>query len=102
MAESEAKNSKCRIIVDAMGGDYAPQNAVVGALEAYNEKRDFELFLVGKKEEILSVIKSNNLSFDEKYITKEVLADINKDYKECLKELNGYIKYLKEAKSGGT
>ena len=25
-----------------MGGDYAPQNAVVGALEAYNEKHDFE------------------------------------------------------------
>ncbi len=40
-------------------------------------------------------------AFDEKYITKEVLADINKDYKDCLKELNGYIKYLKEAKSGG-
>lgn len=68
MAESEAKNSKCRIIVDAMGGDYAPQNAVVGAIDAYNEKRDFELFLIGKKAAILSVIKSNQLSFDEKYI----------------------------------
>ena len=41
-------------------------------------------------------------AFDEKYITKEVLADINRDYKDCLRELNGYIKYLKEAKSGGT
>jgi four helix bundle protein len=40
-------------------------------------------------------------AFDEKYITKEVLADINKDYKDCLKEVNGYIKYLKDAKSGG-
>ncbi len=36
--------------------------------------------------------------FDEKYITKEILKDINRDYKKCLKELNGYIKYLKSAK----
>lgn len=37
-------------------------------------------------------------AFDEKYINKEVLSEINKDYKECLKELNTYIKYLKAAK----
>jgi four helix bundle protein len=36
--------------------------------------------------------------YDEKYITKEILNEINKDYKECLKQLNGYIKYLKTAK----
>lgn len=40
-------------------------------------------------------------AFDEKYITKDILGEINKDYKECLKQLNGYIKYLKDAKSGG-
>ena len=75
MVESNSKNSKCRIIVDAMGGDYAPQNAVVGAIDAYNEKKDFELFLIGKKDEILYVIKSNQLSFDEKNIihTDEVI-----------------------------
>jgi len=32
-------------------------------------------------------------AYDEKYITKELLSEINKDYKECLKQLNGYIKY---------
>ena len=37
-------------------------------------------------------------AYDEKYITKELLSEINKDYKECLKQLNGYIKYLKTAK----
>jgi glycerol-3-phosphate acyltransferase PlsX len=68
MTESEAKNSKCRITVDAMGGDFAPQNTVVGAIDAYNEKLDFQLFLIGKKADILSVIKSNQISFDEKYI----------------------------------
>jgi four helix bundle protein len=37
-------------------------------------------------------------AYDEKYIPKNILADINKDYKECLKQLNGYIKYLKTVK----
>jgi glycerol-3-phosphate acyltransferase PlsX len=72
MAETSSKNSRCRIIVDAMGGDYAPQNAVIGAIDAYNEMNDFELFLVGKKEEILSVIKSNKISFDD---TRIIHAD---------------------------
>jgi four helix bundle protein len=37
-------------------------------------------------------------AYDENYITKNILSDINKDYKECLKQRNGYIKYLKTAK----
>lgn len=75
MTESVTKSSKCRIIVDAMGGDYAPQNTVVGAIDAQQDKNDFELFLIGKKEEILSVIKSNQLSFDENFIihTDEII-----------------------------
>jgi four helix bundle protein len=39
-------------------------------------------------------------AYDEKYITKDVLSEINKDYKISLKEINGYIKYLKKAKQG--
>jgi len=38
-------------------------------------------------------------AYDEKYITKEILNEVNKDYKECLRQLNGYIKYLKTAKA---
>ena len=38
-------------------------------------------------------------AFDDKYISKELLTEINKDYKDCLKELNSYIKYLKTAKN---
>lgn len=75
MDDSNNKISKCRIVVDAMGGDYAPQNTVTGAIEAYNESKDFQLYLVGRKEEILSVIKTNQLSFNESYIidTPEVI-----------------------------
>ena len=39
-------------------------------------------------------------AYDDIYISKEVLAEVNKDYKECLHQLNGYIKYLKTAKAG--
>jgi four helix bundle protein len=28
-------------------------------------------------------------AYDDKYITKSVLTEINKDYKECLRQLNG-------------
>ena len=60
--------SRCAIAIDAMGGDFAPTNAVVGAIEALQEKKDFDLFLVGKKDEIEGVIKENNLTFDSNFI----------------------------------
>jgi len=37
-------------------------------------------------------------AYDEKYIDKTCLKEINEEYKKCLKELNIYIKYLKSAK----
>lgn len=39
-------------------------------------------------------------AYDEKYIEKEILSEINKDYREILKQINSYIKYLKTAKLG--
>ena len=47
-----------RIIVDAMGGDNAPQAAVLGALDA---AKDFgtEVTLVGRGEEILDIMREN-------------------------------------------
>ena len=68
MSNSEFNNSKCRIIVDAMGGDFAPRNAVIGAIQAFNENRNFELFLIGKEKEILEVISSAGLSFSKENI----------------------------------
>jgi four helix bundle protein len=40
-------------------------------------------------------------AYDDKYIEKEILSEMNKDYKECLKQINGYVKYLKDSKLGG-
>ena len=50
-----------RIILDAMGGDNAPQAPVLGALQA---AKDFgaQITLVGKGEEILKVLKEQGIS----------------------------------------
>ena len=65
----------CRIAVDAMGGDFAPTNAVLGAMQAYEQKKDFDLLLVGRRDEILKVAASNNLSVSDDMIvhTDEVI-----------------------------
>jgi phosphate acyltransferase len=60
--------SHCRIIVDAMGGDFAPQNAVVGAVQAAIEDKSIELFLCGKEKEIIEVLNQNKLSFDKNHV----------------------------------
>lgn len=68
-------NSKCTIAVDAMGGDFAPLNAVAGAVEALNEDKSFELLLVGDKNKVMSVLNNQNLEFDEEKIvsTSEII-----------------------------
>ena len=50
-----------KIIVDAMGGDNAPQAPVLGALDAV-KKFDAQVVLVGRGEEILNVLKSKGIS----------------------------------------
>lgn len=57
-----------RIIVDAMGGDFAPRNSVIGTIQAAAELPGTEIFLIGKKEEILRVLKEENAFFAEKNI----------------------------------
>ena len=59
---------RCRIAVDAMGGDYAPLHAILGAVEAYNQSGSFDLFLVGKEIEIKKVISENKLDFNSENI----------------------------------
>ena len=50
-----SENGKTRIAVDAMGGDLAPSSVVEGSIWAHRENHgNFEMVLVGEKEEILS------------------------------------------------
>ncbi len=44
-----------KIAIDAMGGDFGPEPIVNGTIEALKEKK-FEAILVGKKDEILSLL----------------------------------------------
>ena len=49
-----------KIILDAMGGDNAPEAPVLGAIQA---AKDFsaQITLVGRGEEILSVLRKHNI-----------------------------------------
>ena len=47
-----------KIIIDAMGGDNAPQAAVVGALQA-SKAFGAQIILVGRGPEILDVMRAN-------------------------------------------
>lgn len=42
--------NRIKVAVDAMGGDYAPKEAVNGAVAAVLEKENVQVFLVGKEE----------------------------------------------------
>ena len=50
-----------KIILDAMGGDHAPQAPVMGAVEAV-KKYGSQIILVGRGEEILSVLRENGIA----------------------------------------
>ena len=50
-----------KIILDAMGGDNAPEAVVLGALDAAKDF-DTEIILVGRGEEILASMKKNGVS----------------------------------------
>lgn len=68
MNNSGNNSSRCRIVVDAMGGDFAPANAVLGSVEAYLENNSFDLFLVGQDNQINNVLSSRNISFPKEFI----------------------------------
>ena len=53
-----------KIIVDAMGGDNAPQQIVLGAVDAIARDKSLTVVLVGKKTEIDRVLASLDGKFD--------------------------------------
>lgn len=52
-----------RIAIDAMGGDFAPQQQVLGSVTALNNNKDLYLILCGDKEQIESILAP--LSYDK-------------------------------------
>jgi glycerol-3-phosphate acyltransferase PlsX len=55
--------TKLKIALDAMGGDYAPENTVAGALEALQETRNrFSVILVGREDAIKKVLRKHRIN----------------------------------------
>ena len=59
-----------RILVDAMGGDNAPDEIIKGCLEALNTSQDFEIELLGNKSEIERCLGSDNAAKSRITITE--------------------------------
>ncbi len=47
-----------KIVVDAFGGDYAPQEVVVGVTKALQQNPDLKVVLVGDKDKITQILES--------------------------------------------
>jgi glycerol-3-phosphate acyltransferase PlsX len=90
MSNSDSFNTKCKIVVDAMGGDYAPQNAVLGAMHALAEDKDIELILIGKEKEILKVLAENNLTLgDAKIVHTDEVIEMGETPTTAIKNKRG-------------
>lgn len=55
-----------KVVLDAMGGDYAPLETVKGAVEAIKEKKGLNIILVGQEELIKEELKK--YKYDEKRV----------------------------------
>ena len=49
--DNKQDTSRVRVVVDAMGGDHAPEETVKGAVQAL-EAENIELVLVGDRQEV--------------------------------------------------
>ncbi len=63
-----------RVAVDAMGGDFAPQAVVEGALEALGAFSDLTVFLVGQPEKIKPYLKRRRIKRLEIVPASQVVA----------------------------
>ena len=79
MNTSIKENDKIRIAVDAMGGDYAPVNEILGSVLASKERSDFiEIALVGKENLINDVLcKQDYDKSNIKIINAEEVIDMH-------------------------
>ena len=79
-------NRKCKIIVDAMGGDYVPLNPILGAEAALKENPDIDVMLIGKKNDIEKVALDNRIDFDvNKIIDASEVIDMHDSPTSALK-----------------
>ncbi|MBW4549569.1 MAG: phosphate acyltransferase PlsX [Aphanocapsa sp. GSE-SYN-MK-11-07L] len=69
---------RARIAVDAMGGDYAPDQIVAGALRA-REELDVEILLVGDPDQIEASIKQHSTQQSLPIVSAEGVIEMNEE-----------------------
>ena len=60
-SEAERGTSPIRVVLDAMGGDYGPEETVRGAVQAL-EVENIEVILVGGPEEVQAQLAGSGLA----------------------------------------
>lgn len=68
-----------KIIVDAMGGDNAPEANVFGCVDAVNQVNGFEVILVGKEEEIHRLLSKSDYPKDRIKVVNALEVITNDD-----------------------
>lgn len=63
-----------RILIDAFGGDNAPEEIIIGAVNAVNEKDSFDAVLVGDEQKISAVLQ--NLKYDRSRVSVLPASDV--------------------------
>ncbi len=94
-----------KIGLDIMGGDFAPEATVLGAIAAYKDLGiDQQLVLIGDKEIAVSILRENNFSPDhfDFVHTNEVIGMADHPAKAFVQKPNssisiGFQSYLKMA-----
>jgi glycerol-3-phosphate acyltransferase PlsX len=79
--------------LDIMGGDFAPEAAVLGAILAYKEIPQFKLVLIGDKDVAVKILQENNFSPDnfEFVHTTEVIGMGDHPTKAVIQKPNSSI-----------
>ena len=54
-----------KIVVDAMGGDNAPQSTVKGTVDALNKSQEISVFLVGQEDVIKKELEQYKNAYQE-------------------------------------
>ncbi len=72
------ESSRARIAIDAMGGDFAPDEIVAGALRAH-EELGVEVLLVGDPELVRASIEKHSSSASFEVVTSEGIIEMHED-----------------------
>ena len=71
-------STRARIAIDAMGGDFAPSEIVVGALRA-REELDVEVLLVGDVPQIEAILNQHTSSHNIEIVASEGTIEMHEE-----------------------